>query len=400
MLAGAAALALLGHAAYHYLPRERSAVPDRSDAPARLLDSWSEGAVLWVPYPHQNLAALARVEGGGEALAAAARLAGVEPPSLPRFGPFRAPPARELAVAVDDRGERAVLAARVYPLIAGAARLAGRLAGNPWLAGGEASWRGRSARVAWRGALWQMEVGEPGPERSGPPRPALAGEDAAGEPALAWLRLASPQPPFPGGLYRLRREAGDLQMTMGQPAPSLPGPPPSPDAALQVITSGPALGALGRGALFVWPEGGLGLSGVAVAHTPGGTSWRLPGGSILALTGNDHRSVEGDWVIEALDGESLLRARAAAGGVGTTLAGGVELGVWLQPGPALREVRRIRIAIEAFPLAGRGERQRWRDLERLFATLMRFEDVVLGVGSGPEGRAVLLRLASRTASGV
>jgi hypothetical protein len=63
-------------------------------------------------------------------------------------------------------------------------------------------------------------------------------------------------------------------------------------------------------------------------------------------------------------------------------------------------VRRIRIAIEAFPLAGRGERQRWRDLERLFATLMRFEDVVLGVGSGPEGRAVLLRLASGTASGV
>jgi hypothetical protein len=241
-----------------------------------------------------------------------------------------------------------------------------------------------------------MEVGEASPRPRSSPAPGLATQDSASDPVLAWLRLATPQPPFPGGLYRLRREAGDLQLTMGHPPPSLPGPPPSPAAVLQMVTAGPALGALGRGALFVWPEGGGGgLPAVAVARAPGEASWRLPAAELLALTGNDQRSVEGDWEIQALDGESLLSAKAAAEAVGRTLAGGVELGVWLRPGPALREVRRIRIAVEAFPLASRGERQRWRDLERLLGTLARFEQVVLGVGSGPGGRALFLRLASR-----
>jgi hypothetical protein len=53
-----------------------------------------------------------------------------------------------------------VVVAEVYPVAALFARLAGKLAGNPWLAGGAVSFRDRPAWVEWRGSSWVVRIGE------------------------------------------------------------------------------------------------------------------------------------------------------------------------------------------------------------------------------------------------
>src|ERR1700716_624761 len=121
-------LLLAGHVVYWYGPRARADAPDPRGA------------------------------------AVASRLAGsaaaAEPPS---FGPFEVPPASEIVACSDLRGGRVKVIARIYPIIAAVARLAGTLAGNPWLGGGEA---GRVS-VAWSGSQWTVTVGEEeAPDRS------------------------------------------------------------------------------------------------------------------------------------------------------------------------------------------------------------------------------------------
>ncbi|MEM1178302.1 MAG: hypothetical protein AAGM22_08165, partial [Acidobacteriota bacterium] len=188
------AAAAAGHWAYHYAPRVRPAVA--SGPGAAILDiPWAEAAV-WLPYPHQNLAALEKQAGlvsssGRDVLA----LAEVETPRLPTFGGMLSPPARSLALATGKRGELAV-AMDIYPSFAAFAQLAGKLAKNPWLAGGDVEWQGRKIQVAWRDGLWLA---------GSPKLPNLAPKDEPGiAPSLVVAHVSRPSEPLPAGRYRLR----------------------------------------------------------------------------------------------------------------------------------------------------------------------------------------------------
>ena len=188
---------IAGHFFYWYWPRERASAP--AGLPARLLASGEYGACLWVPYPHQNLGKLEGAIADGPAyLAAAARVADLPAPVMRSFGPFAVPPSSEIVACSDLDGDRFLLVARVYPALAAVAKLAGRLADNPWLKGGEIrEERGkrdevqeRVLHVAWRDGYWTVRSGA---EPALPAQPATA--DRAGLP-----RQPGDLPPGGGGL--------------------------------------------------------------------------------------------------------------------------------------------------------------------------------------------------------
>jgi hypothetical protein len=193
LVAGAA------HVRYWYAPRERPAAPGAGEAATAVFAASPLPIRLWIPYPHQNLAQLRRR--GPAGVMATLRLFGVELPRLPGFGPFDVPPASAVAVASDARGDRFLAVAQVYPSIAALARAAGRVAGNPWLKGGEVESGGRRLRIGWaEGNVWWVTT-----EDTADLNAALAaGGTAEGLPAgLAWLRARRDLGPLPAGDYRL-----------------------------------------------------------------------------------------------------------------------------------------------------------------------------------------------------
>ncbi len=209
-LAGAAA-----HLRFWYGPRERPAAPAAGEAATAVFTASPLPFRLWIPYPHQNLAQLRRR--GPAGVMATLRLLGVELPRLPRFGPFEVPPSAAIAVASDARGERFLAVAQVYPSISGIARAAGRVAGNPWLAGGEVESGGRRLRVGWaKGNVWWVTT-----EDAADLEAALAstGSVPEGFPAgLAWLRAARDLGPLPAGDYRLAGPANAPKLVFRDPA--------------------------------------------------------------------------------------------------------------------------------------------------------------------------------------
>ena len=226
-----ALLAIAGHVAWWYLPRARPVGPRDGSPVAALLASQDFPAAVWVPYPHQNLAHLRQVAGAGPAsLRALARLAGLPSPALPTFGPLALPPSSEIAVASDEVGERFIVRAQVYPAFAAFARLAGRLAGNPWLRGGEILVEGRRADVAWRGNLWT--VASSGLSLEAPARDAApvalgqAGPRQAGAGGLAWIRIRQAADPLPAGLYRLWEDDSGIGITSHVDRTAEPVAPP------------------------------------------------------------------------------------------------------------------------------------------------------------------------------
>jgi hypothetical protein len=307
------ALALAAaHVVYSYLPRERAETPpplplvaavqpaEAAEAtqaatgtvpapgwggaevppaaavePLRLLATGPYDVCVWVPYPHQNLGALAGAIGDlQDVVAAAARLssgerppAGKEPEEPPTFGPFEVPPASELTACSDLAGGRLRVVARIYPLLAAVAKVAGRLADNPWLAGGEA---GR-ARIVWDGRLWSVTEGEDEPPAPAPPaaesllaspssstlpgpRESMVPGGAAPAPAppaapvppparfvqlpesLAVVRWSGARPEIPAGYYALTRSGSDLALSLAGTAVGAGSVPvtPAPRAALLV----------------------------------------------------------------------------------------------------------------------------------------------------------------------
>jgi hypothetical protein len=252
---------LAAHVAYWYVPRERAVAPPplpavaapggrapaaqrggkvaprvgAAVAPLQLLAADAYDVCVWVPYPHQNLGVLASAAGDlQEVIAAAARLSGgegspasKEPEESPTFGPFEVPPASEMAACSDLAGGRLRVVARIYPALAAVAKLAGRLADNPWLAGGAA---GR-ARIAWSGRLWSVTAGEEAP----PPGPPSPGPVPAGQPPP--LGSPSPGPVPPSGPIPLPAPAAPSATGPQAPggSPSLPASPAA--AAVQLPES-------------------------------------------------------------------------------------------------------------------------------------------------------------------
>jgi hypothetical protein len=408
-------LAAVVHYVYWYGPRVRQAVPDPEGLPARLMGSGAYAACFWVPFPHQNVGALSEVVDDGRAwLEAAARVAEVPPPVLPAFGPFAVPPSREVAVCSDLDGDRFFVAARVYPVLGTVARLAGTVAGNPWLAGGdvrETQGKGdavveRVLHVAWREGVWTVSAGPAGEA------PAL--DRAAGKPllhprSLGIVRLEQEISGFADGDYLLRRRDGDLELARDspEPAPEVPDPTAEKPRPVLLAVSGavwpdseprplpPAAFALfdvgDEGASF-GPFGTL--PGAAVFHPPGSKRWALPGEGLTGLVaGALPRTQAAGWEITALDGKSLNRAKRLAPrlagltppdvSAGLNAEGRLTLGLWLQPRPALQLVSRIRKFLEKVPLVDRREVRRWRDWETLLAPVAPCEQVTLAATQSP-----------------
>lgn len=240
-LATLAGLALLVFWIDHqYLPRPRPGSP-LSDSPAgRLLASDEFPVVLWMPHPHQNLGFLRDTLGASaDSLRSLPRLAGLPTPGVPSFGPLAVPPAAEMALASDEAGERYAVFAEVYPAFAAFARLAGRLADNPWLKGGEIYVEGRWAEVRWLGDTWAVASPEfpssldvtgagelPGFPAGAGEMPALpaGGAMSAGEPALAMIEVRQAVRPLSAGRYRLvQRNAGFEIVSEGAEVPAEAG---------------------------------------------------------------------------------------------------------------------------------------------------------------------------------
>lgn len=372
-----ALLALFFHYRHAYSPRERAAVPDAADVPAR----WAAApfdVTLWVPYPHQNLEVLDEAVGGIEDTARAwGEALDFKAPELPHFGPFRAPPARELTLAADLDGRRFAAAARVYPAIALIARLAGKLVGNPWLAGGKVEISGRPARVRWQRTLWTVtsvgvEIDSPAP---GP---------SPGEPALAHLHLG-PRARFgPRGRYALRRRADRLVLGDRSSWSPLSAPPPA--GTLAVLLRGEDSiegGDTARGAVVFEQRSGLPLPRMAVFHAGNGQRWKLPAEGVLELLRGDlpRAEVAGGELV-GLDSESLgaaqgLEAIWSAGATGRLREYG-----FFRPRTAVEWSGKVAEELEKVPLVGERHAQRWRAWQRALAPFQRYESLELIAGSG------------------
>lgn len=371
-------LAAFGHVYYHYFPRARAAAPGDSPVAALLADADFPAAV-WVPYPHQNLARLRELAGTEPAtLRALARLAGLPSPSLPGFGPLALPPSSEIAVASDETGERFVVFAQVYPAFAAFAKLAGRLANNPWLRGGEIVVDGRTAEVSWSGSTWRVISSQLSPEVVQRVPPAVdSGADAGG---LAWIRIWQSVEPLPAGLYRLRQDDGGLLITSrqdGEPetalGSSLAAELGGEGLFLLIYTSGnPALDESARSLAFFdqQQDKQLELPRIASFHEPGSARWSLPGESLLELAGREPRATtEGTWAIAALDSTSLEEARGVTPALDGLRTGGLAWGLWFDLDGGLAEVRRIARLLGEVPIVPRRQVERWTDAELVLEPL-------------------------------
>lgn len=273
------------HYRRYFAPGERAGVASPELAALLAEDSPFDSAV-WIASPHQNLGALDERVGDLEPyLGELSRLAGVASPKLPRFGPFALPPARELAVGWSGSGERFLGVARVEPGIVWLAQLAGRLAGNPWLAGGRVESAGRAYEVRWRGSLWIVAGGLPAEIDPARWAAAGAGFDLSG-PAIARGLFREAVGPLPPGRFDLLRGPDGLEVRSGE----LPARDQAasewtfPGVALWVSSTdrGPVGG---PGLLLLWEAAEGAIPRVAVLQRGGGRSFRLPGESLLELVG-------------------------------------------------------------------------------------------------------------------
>jgi hypothetical protein len=394
-------LALAGHAWYWYFPRLRPAAPDPGDLPGRLLASGAYEVCVWLPYPHQNLAAFAKNLPDPQAFTAAlARLAEVPEPELPGFGPFAVPPADEITACADRTGQSYFVAARIYPALSWVAKAAGRLAGNPWLSGGTVEQEKRTAQVAWQGTLWTVTSGAPPVLPAAPAGPSPA-------PALAAVALKSEISVFPPGTYRLRESPDGailaLDGTRGAP-PDLPAGAPAPRPIL-LAASAPGDRTPAAFALFTnVVAGSLQLPGAAAFYPPGARQrWSLPAQNLLDLAaGRLPRGNAGGWALVALDAASLTQAEALAPGLahlvppsppGATAAPPVpagspppnlRLGLWIDPPKAREIVGRLAKALSAIPFLAPREAERWRDAETVLTPLARCGRAGLWSAGAPE----------------
>lgn len=386
-----------GHIAFWYLPRQRPKAPDPRDLPGEIILGTTYPLAIWLPYPHQNLGALGRgVKDPHKLLAAVARLADVPPPRLPGFGPFAVPPARELALGYDPQGST-VLAARIYPGLAVVARLAGWLASNPWLEGGEVPLGEESAQVTWRGSLWILHSGTVDRESL----PAVQGVTPP-EACLGMLRLADAPGPLAPGTYRVARHGSGLRLTRWEPSGA--------NRDLAPGSSTPASGlrrylaALERADIAV-----VALSGPQGpwAETPGAlvllqpardTVARLPTAAVVYPTGGNRMSLpaeswvsalglrlydaqEGDWSVLALDSNSLETARVLARSLAPlqdpTSPEARTWSLWLDPAGTLAFATAMRRVVERIPLLSTASVERWRDVETVLEPLAERKEIYL-----------------------
>ncbi|MEM7584810.1 MAG: hypothetical protein AAF560_15570 [Acidobacteriota bacterium] len=406
--------AIVGHWAFHYMPRARPAAPWADSPVAGLLESNNFPAAVWVPYPHQNLAYLRGIaDTQPDTLRAVARLAGLPSPSLPTFGPLALPPSSEIAVAADETGERFAVMAQVYPAFGSFAKLAGRVAGNPWLAGGEIVVDGRSADVSWDGNRWMVISEGLSPEVVAESPASGSTEDpvASREEGIGWIRVRQAVDPLPAGLYRLWGDDGGLGIRSQSGGST--GPAVAADDRqlierfqavklfLLVFSGGqPALGEPSQALAFFdqVEEKIKELPRIASLHEAGGERWSLPGESLLELAGRKpYASTEGSWDVAALDSTSLEQVRAVAPLLDELSSDPLAWGLWLDLEGGLAEVERIAQLLSEVPIVPRRRVERWNDARTVLTPLAnRYSHLAAVVTEEP--RRFELRLTSKASN--
>jgi hypothetical protein len=399
------AAGLAGHVYWWYWPRVHAAIPE-PDAPfTAWLRNESFPYSIWIPYPHQNLAALRRLGGlGGKELKAAGRLAGLPEPKFPSFGSLALPPSSALAALSDEDGQTFAVAADVYPLFALFSRLAGKVAGNPWLGGGEVLVEGRKMIVRWHGNVWTVASPIEVPLEDGE-KPSIAPEP---RPVLLLARIRSELELVPPGLYRLildpasatfeLRSQVELPTALSTRRPELGGP----GGYLLAFAGARAGFGMPRQALvfFRHPDASsMDFPPAAIVSPLGAKRWELPAEDLLELTGRQ-ATIErhDDWQVAAFEPSALEGGRQLVPAVRELAASErvshLVFGSWLDLEPASQEVQRIGRMLDRAPLVSRRKVQRWHDLERVLAgSARRFRSLSLVVADDP--RSLLLRLEGR-----
>lgn len=361
--------ALSAHLVFWYGGRERPATPsDAGLAPALLADDGWDW-VVWLPYPHQNFAALVDAFGDPRPLLVeTAEAIGRRPPRIPGFGPFELPPARELVAAADEATGCFFAEADVYPAVALLARVAGRLAKNAWLSGGEVAWGGRAATVGWEGRRWRVSSCVRGVALVGSP------PDEARRPTLALVRLGRAAGPFPPAIYSLRRDGsnGGLELVAGE-ATGLPD--------WRAAAGEPAVlrwlrveGEDRATALAFWEsEGALEGAPIAARATLGeATRPKLPGEGLARLVGWSlaRERLASGWEAESLDREGLAALVAQAAELDAARLGFSGRPGWLMslaPGPTRDLALLWAERLEKIPVVGTAEARRLRAWGRWLA---------------------------------
>ena len=353
-------LAAAAHVGVHYWPRVRA-----SQASAELWQLWSAAEAteaLWLAQPHQNLAALEqRVGNLDRYLADLAVALGSEPVGLPRFGPFRFPPAREMVVArvVEPPIWRG--AAQIYPGVALAARGAGKLTGNPWLGGGSID---GETRISWQGNLWRF-----GDLRGTP------GKSWQGNAVTGRLRLDKQIGYWPAGDYDLLVATGDVWLL---PHGVSPSSGKSFGRSGQELTERLPLVVReheqeGQRVLAFLDEGDGGIPGV-VSIARGLERWPLPGERLLSRLGMEMEEESfGDWSLAAYSREDLDRARQQLATI-VDDAPSVRfeessLFVRIEAGPVSRMAVGLAQTLEQIPIIGPQKAAYWWSLSRTLAAL-------------------------------
>ncbi len=397
-LALLAALATYVWIAFSARERARAASPELAEL---LAAGTGFERVLWIASPHQNLGALDERVGDLELyLEELSKLSGIPRPRLPRFGPFSLPPAKELVLAWNGSGESFLGVARIEAGIGLAARLSGRLAGNPWLSGGRVESHGRQFDVRWHGGLWIVASGLPDGFAWPPPggTPSAPGVRPAVEPiALAQLVLRHGEGPLPAGRYILARGATGLEVRAGvQPPPDAAVSDWSfPGVSFWMSASEP--GPVGGPGLFlVWDAAKREVPRVAVLQRGGGQIFRLPGEKLLRLVGQGEPAFRLGWSVRATQKsaqrESLLlvpwleRNLPRAGGRAPwpSLAGR------LVPGAAARTLARLAEDLSQLPILPPAEVERLAAGARLLAPFQECAAIAFEVWREPDGARLRL----------
>lgn len=398
-------LAVAGHVYWWYWPRVHAAIPDPEAPFTAWLRNEEFPLSVWIPYPHQNLAALRKLGGlGPDELRSLGRLAGLPEPRFPSFGSLSLPPSSALAAMSDEDGQTFAVAADVYPLFALFSRLAGKVAGNAWLGGGEVVVEGRRMIVRWDGSIWMVSSPIEIPLKNGekstvPPEP---------RPILLLARIRHELDLVPPGLYRLTldpdaatfelRSQIDLPTQLSTQRPELGGA-----AAYLMAFAGTRAGlGMPRQALvfFQHPDySSQDFPPAAIFCPLGEDRWELPGEDLLELTGQKASLEELDgWQIAAFEPSALAGGRLLVPAVRdlaeSERVSHLVFGSWLDLEPAAVEVQRLGRMLDQAPLVSRRKVQRWHDLERVLSgSARRFRSLSLVVADDP--RSLLLRLEGR-----
>ena len=399
-LGGAALLvvALVSHAYYWYAPRARVGSP-AVEAPTSQLFFGARDLPLrvWIPFPHQNLAALEHAIGDLEGLSeVSSYLMSQDLAALPSFGPFRMPPARDLVLAGSADGSRIVVGATVYPVVAGLARLAGRLAGNAWLAGGPVELHGKTVEVEWRDGMWIATQGE-GAELQTLPVPDL-------EPTHSLLRLEQSLGPVPEGLYRVDVEARGWRIVSAEPEamrasdarPRAKLPSELAVVAASIGSQSPP-NAVIETFVLLSDVGGAGeqIARSVVTHRGVGERWQLPGERLLSGLGFEvSEGTQDGWSLAGYD-EAAVDAVAGQLSSLSELLESVDeaplnLGIWLDLAAAQGALDGVVDTLTALPLPATEQIRLWTMAARSLASLDQSGSLSLQIGGLPPRLAMRL----------